>query len=126
MSRLFAAYTLKQILVASFALAVFRFLAIGWLVQSLAALLAAQVLHAATFGAFHAASIGYVHRLFRGRLQSRGQAIYGSIAYGLGGALGGLASGYAWDAWGAALTFTLAAAAALAGMLILIGRLEPN
>jgi PPP family 3-phenylpropionic acid transporter len=126
MSRLFAAFALKRILIASFALAVVRFLAIGWLVQSVAALVVAQALHAATFGAFHAASIGYVHRLFRGRLQSRGQAVYGSISFGAGGALGGLASGYAWDAWGAALTFTLAAAAAFLGMVILIWRLEPR
>jgi MFS transporter, PPP family, 3-phenylpropionic acid transporter len=126
MPRLFRACTLRQILVASFALAVLRFLAIGWLVQSLAALLAAQVLHAATFGAFHAASIGYVHRLFKGRLQSRGQAIYGSISFGVGGAIGGFASGYVWDHWGAALTFTLAAGSALLGMLILLWKLEPD
>jgi PPP family 3-phenylpropionic acid transporter len=87
-------------------------------------LLFAQVLHAATFGAFHAASIGYVHKLFRGRLQSRGQAIYGSISFGVGGAIGALASGYAWDLWGPALTFTLAAASALAGMLILLWKLK--
>jgi len=126
MPRLFRAFTLRQILIASFALAVLRFLAIGWLVHSLIALLAAQVLHAATFGSFHAASIGYVHRFFRGRLQSRGQAIYGSISFGVGGAIGGLASGYVWDHWGPALTFTLAAAAALTGMLILLWRLESD
>jgi PPP family 3-phenylpropionic acid transporter len=124
MPRLFRACPLRQILIASFALAVVRFLAIGWLVQSLAALLAAQVLHAATFGAFHAASIGYVHRFFKGRLQSRGQAIYGSVSFGLGGAIGGFASGYVWDHWGAPLTFSLAAAAALLGMLLLTWKLR--
>jgi PPP family 3-phenylpropionic acid transporter len=125
MPRLFRAYTLRNILVASFALAVVRFLAIGWLVQSIVALIAAQILHAATFGAFHAASIGYVHKLFRGRLQARGQAIYGSIAFGVGGAIGGLASGYAWDVWGPAPTFTFAAACALAGLVIVLWKLEP-
>ena len=124
MPRLFRAFTLKQILVASFGLAVVRFLAIGWLAQSLGALLVAQVLHAATFGSFHAASIGYVHKLFKGRLQSRGQALYGSFAFGVGGAIGALASGYAWDAWGAAPTFTLGAACALAGMLIVTWKLD--
>jgi PPP family 3-phenylpropionic acid transporter len=118
MPRLYRAFTLRQILIASFALAAARFLAIGWLAGNLVALLVAQILHAATFGAFHAASIGYVHRLFPGRLQARGQAIYGSIAFGLGGALGGLSSGYAWDRWGAGVTFTFGAACAFAGMLI--------
>ena len=126
MPRLFRAYSLRSILIASFALAVVRFLLIGWLARNILALLAAQVLHAATFGAFHAASIAYVHRFFKGRLQSRGQAIYGSVAFGVGGALGGLASGYTWDRWGAAPTFTLAAACALAGLLILIWKLEPR
>jgi MFS transporter, PPP family, 3-phenylpropionic acid transporter len=118
MPRLYRAFTLRTILLASFALAAVRFLAIGWLAQSLAALLIAQVLHAATFGAYHAASIGYVHQLFRGRLQARGQAIYGSVAFGLGGALGGLVSGLMWAPAGAAPTFTFAAACAALGGLI--------
>jgi PPP family 3-phenylpropionic acid transporter len=118
MPRLYRAFTLRQILLASFALAVVRFLAIAWLAGDLAALLVAQTLHAASFGAFHAASIGYVHKLFKGRLQSRGQAIYGSVAFGLGGAFGGFASGALWESTGAAWTFTFAAACAAVGGLI--------
>ena len=124
MPRLFRAYALRTILIASFALAVVRFLMIGWLAQSFIALLLAQVLHAATFGSFHAASIGYVHRFFRGRLQSRGQAVYGSVAFGVGGAIGTFAAGYAWGVWGAAPTFTLGAAWALAGLLLLVLKLK--
>ena len=100
------------------------FSSIGWARRVSRLLLVAQVLHAATFGSFHAAAIGYVHRLFRGRHQARGQAIYGSLAFGVGGALGALASGYAWDHLGAALTFTLAAGAALAGMFLLYWKLQ--
>jgi PPP family 3-phenylpropionic acid transporter len=118
MPRLYKAFTLRQILLASFALAVVRFLMIAWLASSFVALLVAQTLHAATFGAFHAASIGYVHKLFKGRLQSRGQAIYGSVAFGLGGAFGGFASGALWESAGAAWTFTFAAACAAVGGLI--------
>lgn len=122
--RLYGAFTLRRILIASFALAIVRFLVIGWGADSLALLLFAQTLHAATFGSFHAAAIGVVHQLFRGRHQARGQAIYGSLTYGVGGTAGSLASGYAWDQVGAALTFTLAATAALAGMLILTWKLR--
>jgi PPP family 3-phenylpropionic acid transporter len=118
MPKLYRAFTLRQILIASFALAVIRFLAIGWLAQSFTVLLIAQTLHAATFGAFHAASIGYVHRYFKGRLQSRGQAIYGSLAYGVGGAFGGFTSGALWQHSGAGITFTFGAACALVGGLI--------
>jgi PPP family 3-phenylpropionic acid transporter len=119
MPHLYRAFSLRQILIASLGLAVVRFTAIGWGADSLAVLLLAQALHAATFGSFHAAAIGVIHRLFRGRHQARGQAIYGSLAYGLGGTLGGLASGYSWENFGAAPTFSFAAACALAGMVIL-------
>jgi PPP family 3-phenylpropionic acid transporter len=116
--RLYAACTLRSILIASFALAAVRFLAIGWGADSLVLLLLAQTLHAASFGSFHAAAIGIVHQLFRGRHQARGQAIYGSLTFGVGGTLGSIASGYAWEPLGAGLTFTLAALAALAGMVL--------
>jgi PPP family 3-phenylpropionic acid transporter len=118
MPRLYRAFTLRQILIASFALAVVRFAAIGWASASFAVLVLAQVLHAATFGAFHAASIGYVHKYFSGRLQSRGQALYGSLAFGIGGAFGGLASGAIWESAGAGYTFTFGALCALAGGVI--------
>jgi PPP family 3-phenylpropionic acid transporter len=124
MPHLYRAFTLRQILIASFALGIVRFLLIGWGAASLLLLLLAQVLHAATFGSFHAAAIGVVHRLFRGRHQARGQAIYGSLSFGVGGALGGFASGYGWDYLGAGITYSLAAACALAGMLILWWKLR--
>ena len=127
LSRLYAAFTLRNILIWSFALTVVRFLAIGWGADSLAVLLMAQVLHAASFGTFHAAAIGIVHRLFRGRHQARGQAIYGSLTFGVGGMIGSLASGYLWDSAGPALTFTAASACALAGMLLITWKLrEPD
>jgi PPP family 3-phenylpropionic acid transporter len=124
MPRLYRAFSLRAILIASLALAIVRFLAIGWAPGSLPVLFLAQILHAATFGSFHAAAIGVIHRLFRGRHQARGQAIYGSLAYGLGGSLGGLASGYSWERLGPALTFSLAAACALAGLLALWWKLR--
>ncbi len=119
MSHLYRAFTLRRILIASTLLTALRFVVIGWGADSVWLLLAAQTLHAASFGAFHAAAIGVVHKLFRGRHQARGQAIYGSLAYGLGGTIGGLASGYAWAGLGAGVTFTLAGACALlaAGVL---------
>ena len=119
MPHLYRAFTLRQILLASFSLAVVRFLLIGWLVDNVVALVVAQMLHAATFGSFHAAAIGVVHKFFRGRHQARGQAIYGSLAFGVGGALGSFASGYAWAGLGAALTFSAASLCALTGLIVL-------
>ncbi len=119
MSHLFRAFTLRQVLIASFALATVRFVIIAWCADSLLMLLFAQTLHAASFGSFHAAALGYIHRFFRGRHQARGQAIYTSLTFGLGGTLGGLYSGYAWEQLGAGLTFTGAALCAFIGMLLL-------
>ncbi len=124
LSHLLRAFTLRQVLIASFALAATRFVIIAWCADSLLLLLFAQTLHAASFGSFHAAALGYVHRFFRGRNQARGQAIYTSLTFGLGGTLGGLYAGYAWERLGAGLTFSGAALSAFVGMLILWRKLD--
>jgi len=82
-------------------------------------LLIAQVLHAATFGAYHAASVGLVHEFFQGRHQSKGQAMFGSLTYGAGGMLGGLASGPIWQHYGASVLYSCSAGMALVGMLLM-------
>jgi len=117
MHRLLDRFGARRVLVASLALAAVRWLLIGQFVDSLGLLLVAQLLHAATFGTFHAASIHLVHHYFRGRHQGRGQALYSSVSFGAGGAVGSLLSGYAWQGIGAGVTFALASAVAAAGAL---------
>ena len=113
--RIFARVTLRRLILISFALAVVRFLVIAWGVDSAWLIWGAQTLHAFTFGTYHAAAVGLIHQHFQGRHQARGQALYTSISYGIGGALGGLVSGLTWDSLGSTWTFTLAAfSAALA------------
>ena len=92
-----------------------RFLAIGWGAAYLSVLLFAQLLHAATFGAFHAASVAAVHRIFPAHAQGRGQTLFSSISYGAGGAAGALLAGSGWEAAGPGLAFSLAALAGLVG-----------
>lgn len=76
----------------------------------------AQCLHALSFGLTHATSVHFVHHFFPARFQSRGQAIYISLSFGLGGAIGNYVSGYVWsDGSGAQLTFTVAAVMSLLG-----------
>jgi len=103
---------LRTVLLVSFLLAAARWLSIGWFPQNLPILIAAQALHAATFGAFHAAGMQMVYRFFTGRHQHRGQAIYSSASFGIGGAVGSFYSGHAWATLGPAMTFGIAAAAA--------------
>ncbi len=112
-------FGLTHILLVSFACAVLRFLLIGWYVDYIVLLLFAQVLHAATFGAYHAASVGLVHEIFQGRHQSKGQALFGSLTYGAGGMLGGLASGPIWQHYGATALYSCSAGMALLGLLLI-------
>jgi PPP family 3-phenylpropionic acid transporter len=108
-------YSLRGLLITSFACVVLRFLLLGWAVDVLALLVFAILLHAATFGLFHAASLAAVHRIFTGRLEARGQALYSSLTDGLGGAAGTLIAGWTWQALGAGPTFTVSALAGAAG-----------
>jgi PPP family 3-phenylpropionic acid transporter len=109
-----------RILLISFSAAIVRFILIGWGVDYLTLLLIAQVLHAATFGAYHAASVGLVHEFFQGRHQSKGQALFGSLTYGAGGMLGGLASGPIWQHYGASVLYSCSAGVALLGLLLIL------
>jgi PPP family 3-phenylpropionic acid transporter len=96
---------------------------IGWGVDFLLLLLVAQVLHAATFGAYHAASVGLIHEFFQGRHQSKGQALFGSFTYGAGNVLGGLASGPIWVHYGASALYSCSAAMALLGFLLMVWKM---
>lgn len=126
MPRLMRHYSLRAILLFAFSCAVLRFALTGWGVASAALVAFAQVLHGATFGAYHAAAIAAVNRWFAGRLQARGQALYGSLSFGAGGMLGGLVSGLGWETIGPAWTFTLGSGFALAGLLWLVWGWQPG
>lgn len=117
-------FSLRALLLASLCCAVLRFPVIGWAVDSLALLAAAQLLHAATFGVFHAGSVAAVHRLFPGALAARGQAFYSSIAYGLGGAAGSLIAGWTWTSLGASASFAVSAVFAALGAILVAWKLR--
>jgi len=123
--RLMRRFTIRQILIFSFGCAVVRFAVIGWAVEIAVLIALAQVLHAATFGSYHAAAVAAVHGFFRGRHQAQGQALYTSLTFGAGGAVGALASGYTWEAFGPSITFSLGSAAALAGLALIVWRVRP-
>lgn len=110
--------SLRVILLASFALAVLRFLLIGWAADYPLVLLFAQLLHGATFGAYHAGAMAALIRWFEPAQQARVQGLYGSISFGAGGMVGGLLSGQAWDPLGAGPTYTLASLFAALGLVL--------
>jgi MFS transporter, PPP family, 3-phenylpropionic acid transporter len=125
MPRISLRISMRRILLVCFALAVLRFMMIGWAVESIFLLVCAQLLHGASFGAHHAATMAALNRWFVPGQQARAQALYGSVAYGAGGLGGALLAGALWESAGAAITFSAASALALAG-LILVWRGVPG
>jgi MFS transporter, PPP family, 3-phenylpropionic acid transporter len=113
-------HPVRSVLLACFAAAAFRFVMIAGGVGSLPLLIFAQVLHALTFGAFHAACIHAVNHWFPHGCQGRGQALYSSLSFGLGGLLGGLLAGAVWDLLGGASAYLISAAAAALGGFVAI------
>lgn len=125
MARLLQRYSLRVVLLASFLITAVRWLLLGSLAQYLPVLLLAQCMHAATFGAFHAACIHFVQRNFADRQQGQAQALYVSLA-GIGGAFGALYAGYSWKSLGPAWTFAIASLVALLAAFIIATRLPPE
>ncbi len=119
MHRILMRFGARRVLLWSLGLAAVRWLLIGAFVELVWVQVLAQVLHAATFGTFHAAAIHLVHHYFPGRTQGRGQALYNSLSFGAGGAAGSLMGGLLWDGPGPLVTFALGALAALLGLAIL-------
>lgn len=110
--------SLRGLLLGSLALSMLRWLMIAYGVESLEIIVAAQVLHAASFGVAHVVAIQLLHRYFGDHHQSKGQGLYSSISFGLGGMLGSFYSGYCWDVLGGSLVFVIAALASGLALLI--------
>ncbi len=78
------------------------------------ALVVGQLLHALTFAGHHTACVAMVTRHFPGPLRGRGQALFTSVGYGLGGVVGVLAGGSLVHALGYDGLFGVATVLALA------------
>lgn len=116
-NRLFVHFREERLFAATFGLAIVRWLLIAFFPRLWPILAVAQMLHAFTFGLFHATAIRLVVRYAGPGAKARAQAFYGSAA-GAGAAVGALASGYAWSWVGPRLTFVSAAVMALCGYLL--------
>ena len=106
---LFKRFGVRALMLLALGIGVLRFLLIGFGAESLLLLLFAQLLHAASFGAHHSASVATLQRWFGGPLQASGQALFISISYGLGGTAGGLLMSACWDTLGSSAVYVIAA-----------------
>ena len=118
MHRMVPRFGLRYLLILSLLLASLRWVLIGLFPQWMSIMIFAQLLHAASFGIYHAAAIHMIHLFFSGRHQGRGQALYSSLSFGAGGAIGSFYSGYLYDSAGPLVMYGLAALLSLVGMLV--------
>jgi len=118
MHRLLPRCGASKLLMLALALTAIRWVLIGHYADSSTIIFLAQLLHAASFGIYHAASIHLVHAFFSGHLQGRGQALYSSLSFGVGGAIGAYYSGLTWDRLGAAWTYDIASGIAVVALFM--------
>ena len=118
MHKLVPRFGLKRLLVVSLLIASFRWLIVALYPSSMPLMVMTQVLHAASFGLYHAVAIQLIHNYFVGKHQGKGQALYSSVSFGAGGAIGSLYAGYTWDSFGTTTTFVIASVVSLVAAFI--------
>ncbi len=111
----FARHSLRLIMTATFVLGALRFVGIASLAEVLWVLVLLQILHAFSFAAHHSASMAALQRWYPGNRLARGQGIYASVGYGVGGSLGALGAGLMWEHISPASVFWASAVACALG-----------
>jgi PPP family 3-phenylpropionic acid transporter len=118
--RLLQRWSAHVLLTGALVATVVRWIWTGWFPGSTVMLVLAQTLHMAGFGIFHAAAVQLVHRYFGGGVRNRGQALYSSLGFGLGGGLGSLTAGYLWQLGNPVIAWSVAAAVAAMAALVVV------
>lgn len=126
MGRLITAFGARRLMLAVLAATAVRWGLTPLVVDSLPLLILLQLSHAFTFGAYHSLAMYYVQQFFPGSLQGRGQAFYNAAAYGIGGSIGSLGSGYLWQHLSPEAVFFAAGGAAALGGWIAWRRLKSS
>ena len=119
-------YPAERLLLACFAAAVVRWGLTAALADHPGWLAASQVLHAATFGLHHALAMHVLRRTFRDRRLGRAQAVYASVSFGAGSAVGSLAAGQLFASFGGEAAFYGAAVLAALGAVLVRALVWPG
>jgi PPP family 3-phenylpropionic acid transporter len=115
---LFKHFSIDNVLFFSFMIAVFRWLALGF-VTSAAGILFLQIFHAVTYAMFHVSSILYIDSLTPDEAKTLGQSVNNAVTYGLGLMVGFFINGYLFETLGTFTLFRISSFIALSGGLIL-------
>jgi len=114
--------SLKNWCIFSLLLTSLRWVLIALFADNISLLIFAQIMHAFSFGAMHVVAMRYVQIFFPAALQGQGQALYSSLGFGLGTAVGAWLSGMLWDqAGGTAVFLSVAVVSAIAALIVKIG-----
>jgi PPP family 3-phenylpropionic acid transporter len=108
----------KGVLLLCLVLGALRWAVTGAAVDVPAVIWTVQLLHAATFAAFHAAAISFIFHHFGEGHQGQGQGLY-SMLWGVGVALGSWLSGMVWAQHAAWSFYGAALACGVAALLLL-------
>jgi len=115
--RIFGYFSLERILSISFLVAALRWLILFW-TPAAGFILFSQLLHAATYAAFHMASILYIDVLTPTGAKTTGQAINNAVSYGLGLMVSFFANGFLYKSMGLPALFLMSAAISAVGGIL--------
>jgi PPP family 3-phenylpropionic acid transporter len=116
--RLIGRFGSRGILLVALATTALRWALLALFVDRLALLAVSQLLHLSSFALYHAVSVYYIHRIFPGRLQGRGQALLAAVSFGLGGSIGSFSGGLIWEHLSPAALYGFAAAIGALGFVV--------
>jgi MFS transporter, PPP family, 3-phenylpropionic acid transporter len=106
---LLARFTIRTLFIAAAAGTALRWVMVAWCVSYPVLLTASQLLHCLSFAVLHFAIVLTAHRAFPAGLQSTGQSLFSSVAYGGGGLAGALLAGVIWASFSARASYVTAA-----------------
>ncbi|TDU32518.1 PPP family 3-phenylpropionic acid transporter [Panacagrimonas perspica] len=113
--RIIRRFGARPVLVATLLCSALRWALLALFVDIRTLLVISQVMHFMSFAVYHAVTVHYIHELFPGRMQGRGQALLAAVSFGLGGGIGSLVTGAAWDSLGPTTVYLAATTVAMIG-----------
>lgn len=124
--KLLRQYRLMNLLTFTFFVAAIRWGLLAAFPENMLLVWLAQILHAITYGLNHSVMMQVIDQFFQGRYQVRGQALYLSVSFGIGGAFGSVASGYVWSGFGPNTLFYASSILMLIACVLAISFLVPR
>jgi PPP family 3-phenylpropionic acid transporter len=110
-------WSARNLFIVSMALSSLRWLATAFATDAVF-LIAIQGLHSFTFGAFYVAAIQILLEEIPDSLRATGQGLFFSVAFGLGGGLGVLLTGFVYNSFGGTISFLFGSALSLCATLV--------